>query len=197
MFVVAIALWGLNTLSQNSSSSLESTRKPGEKVYAAIEGEGAIAVIDGESNKVVTKIDLTDSKSGRKYSPHNVQVSPDGNAVWVTANAEMKTHNHSLRIIKPAYASAEHQDKYKDTGTTIGIDDNFIREIGNTIELGTSALFVLVRKSTPDKVLEDLSKFEGKVLRTSLSKEDEAKLQAALTKGETDLNFSSISSSIQ
>jgi uncharacterized membrane protein len=30
--------------------------------------------------------------------------------------------------------------------------------------------------------LADLSKFEGKVLRTSLSKEDEAKLQAALTK---------------
>lgn len=65
----------------------------------------------------------------------------------------------------------------------IGIDDNFIREIGNTIEPGTSAIFVLVRKATPDKVLEDLSKFEGKVLRTSLSKEDEAKLQEALTKG--------------
>jgi uncharacterized membrane protein len=64
----------------------------------------------------------------------------------------------------------------------IGIDDNFIREIGETIELGTSAIFVLVRKSTPDKVLDDLSKFEGKVLRTSLSKEDEAKLQKALTK---------------
>lgn len=118
VFVVAVALWGLNTLSQNSSSSPENTRKPVEKVYAAIEGEGAIAVIDGESNKVVTKIDLTDSKSGKKYSPHNVQVSPDGKAVWVTANAEMKTHNHSLRIIKPAYASAKHQDKYKDTGIT-------------------------------------------------------------------------------
>ena len=66
--------------------------------------------------------------------------------------------------------------------TDIGIDDNFIRELGNTIKPGTSAIFVLVRKSTPDKVLEDLSKFEGKVLRTSLSHEDEAKLQAALTK---------------
>jgi uncharacterized membrane protein len=64
----------------------------------------------------------------------------------------------------------------------IGIDDNFIREIGETIEPGTSAIFILVRKSTPDKVLDDLSKFEGKVLRTSLSKEDEAKLQEVLTK---------------
>lgn len=64
----------------------------------------------------------------------------------------------------------------------IGIDDNFMRDLGSTIEPGTSAIFVLIRKSTPDRVLEDLSKFEGKVLRTSLSKEDEAKLQAALTK---------------
>jgi uncharacterized membrane protein len=67
----------------------------------------------------------------------------------------------------------------------IGIDDNFMRDLGSTIEPGTSAIFVLVRKSTPDRVLADLSKFEGKVLRTSLSKEDEAKLQAALTKSET------------
>lgn len=68
--------------------------------------------------------------------------------------------------------------------TDIGIDDEFIREIGNTLEPGTSAIFILVRKSTPDKVLEEISKFEGKVLRTSLSREDEAKLQAALTKAE-------------
>jgi len=66
--------------------------------------------------------------------------------------------------------------------TDIGIDDNFIREIGSTITPGTSAIFVLVRKATSDKVLEDLSKFEGKVLKTSLSNEDEAKLQAVLTK---------------
>ena len=63
--------------------------------------------------------------------------------------------------------------------TDIGIDDNFIRELGDTIEPGTSALFILVTKSTPDRVLDDLSKFEGKVLRTSLSHVDEAKLQAA------------------
>ncbi len=64
----------------------------------------------------------------------------------------------------------------------VGIDDNFIRDVGSTIEPGTSAIFVLVRRATPDKVLEDLSKFEGKVLKTSLSKEDEAKLQLVLTK---------------
>ena len=66
--------------------------------------------------------------------------------------------------------------------TDIGIDDNFIRDVGSTITPGTSAIFVLVRQATADKVLEDLSKFEGTVLKTSLSKDDEAKLQAILTK---------------
>jgi uncharacterized membrane protein len=66
--------------------------------------------------------------------------------------------------------------------TDLGIDDNFIREVGSTIEPSTSAIFVLVRSATPDKVLEDLSRFEGKVLKTSLSNEDEAKLKAVLKK---------------
>ncbi|MGV8120070.1 MAG: DUF1269 domain-containing protein [Candidatus Xenobiia bacterium LiM19] len=62
-----------------------------------------------------------------------------------------------------------------------GIDDNFMKELGKTIEPGTSAIFLLIRKSTPDKVLPELQKYNGKVLRTSLSKEEEEKLQQALT----------------
>ena len=46
---------------------------------------------------------------------------------------------------------------------------------------GSSTLFVLVRKSTPDKVLDEVKGTGGKVLRTSLSHDDEAKLQAALS----------------
>jgi uncharacterized membrane protein len=41
-------------------------------------------------------------------------------------------------------------------------------------------LFVLVRKSTPDKVLAELKGTGGTILQTSLSHDDEAKLQAAL-----------------
>ena len=61
-----------------------------------------------------------------------------------------------------------------------GIDDDFIKNLGETIEPGSSALFVLVKKATPDKVLEELSKFEGKVLKTSLTADAEAELAAAL-----------------
>lgn len=63
--------------------------------------------------------------------------------------------------------------------TDVGIDDDFIKEVGNTIEPGQSALFLLIASWTEDKVLEQTTTFEASVIRTSLSEEDEAKLKAA------------------
>ena len=62
--------------------------------------------------------------------------------------------------------------------TDVGIDDKFIKEVGETIQPGHSALFLLVRQATPDKLADELKKFDAKVLQTSLSTEDEAKLKA-------------------
>ena len=64
-----------------------------------------------------------------------------------------------------------------------GIDDKFIKELGDTIPNNSSALFVLLRKFQPEKVVNELEKqgFVGKVLRTSLSPEQEQKLQQALS----------------
>ncbi len=59
-----------------------------------------------------------------------------------------------------------------------------MKELAATLIPGSSALFVQVlRKATPDKerVLEELKGIGGKILKTSLSHEDEAKLQAALS----------------
>jgi uncharacterized membrane protein len=61
-----------------------------------------------------------------------------------------------------------------------GINDDFIKSIGDTLKPETSALFLLIRKSQPEKVLAELSGFKGRVIRSSLSPEQEAKLQAAL-----------------
>lgn len=70
--------------------------------------------------------------------------------------------------------------------TDIGVDDKFIKEVGNTIEPGHSALFLLVRKATPDKLADELKKFDAKVLQTSLSKEDEDKLREIFGAEEVD-----------
>lgn len=62
----------------------------------------------------------------------------------------------------------------------IGIDDRFIKEVGEAIKPGTSALFLMVRQATPDKVIEELRGYSGvTVLRTSLSNEAEEKLREA------------------
>ena len=65
--------------------------------------------------------------------------------------------------------------KFKD----IGVDDKFIKEVGETIQPGHSAIFLLIRESTPDRLIDELKGYKGTVLKTSLSKDDETKLRAA------------------
>jgi uncharacterized membrane protein len=65
--------------------------------------------------------------------------------------------------------------------TDIGVDDKFIKEVGNQIEPGHSALFILVRKATGDKVIEQVKEFNPTVLQTSLSEEQEAKLRESFS----------------
>jgi uncharacterized membrane protein len=62
----------------------------------------------------------------------------------------------------------------------LGIDNKFIKEVGESLEPGGSALFMLVVKATPDKVLPELEKFGGHVYQTSLSTEDEQKLRQVI-----------------
>ncbi len=70
--------------------------------------------------------------------------------------------------------------------TDIGVDDAFIKEVGNTILPGHSALFLLVVSATTDKVAEGLKDVEATVLKTSLSQEQEDKLREMFAADEVD-----------
>jgi uncharacterized membrane protein len=61
-----------------------------------------------------------------------------------------------------------------------GIDKEFIRQVREMLKPGTSALFLVIEKVTPDKAVEAMSQFGGTVLKSSLSKETEQDLQDAL-----------------
>jgi uncharacterized membrane protein len=65
-----------------------------------------------------------------------------------------------------------------------GIDDDFIRSLADTVTTNGSALFLLIRKAQPDKVLAELKGFKGRIIRTSLSPEQEARLQAAISQSQ-------------
>ncbi len=60
-----------------------------------------------------------------------------------------------------------------------GIDDQFIKQVGETIQPGHSAIFMLIYDSTPDKFLKEISEFKGAVIQTSLTEEDEKQLREA------------------
>jgi uncharacterized membrane protein len=64
--------------------------------------------------------------------------------------------------------------------TDVGIDDKFIKEVGNQIKPGTSALFLYVVQATTDRVTERLKQYEPTVVRTSLSHDAEEQLRAAM-----------------
>lgn len=64
----------------------------------------------------------------------------------------------------------------------IGINDNFMREVGETIPRGTAALCLLVREATADRVVERLRAHapHATLLRTNLSHTDEDQLRELL-----------------
>jgi uncharacterized membrane protein len=61
-----------------------------------------------------------------------------------------------------------------------GVDKAFQDQVRGMLEPGTSCLFLMVEKVTPDKAVEAMSKYGGTVIKTSLSKEGEQELQDAL-----------------
>jgi uncharacterized membrane protein len=66
--------------------------------------------------------------------------------------------------------------------TDVGVDDNFMKEVGAHLEPGNAALFVLFRSATADKVIPEIRKFGGTVIQTSLDDEAEEALREALSK---------------
>jgi uncharacterized membrane protein len=60
-----------------------------------------------------------------------------------------------------------------------GVDDNFMKRLGEELAPGRAALIVLVRQVSVDKVLPQIQ-VPGTVIQTSLSNEDEQRLQQAL-----------------
>ena len=64
--------------------------------------------------------------------------------------------------------------------TDIGVNDDLIREIGQTLEPGKAAVFFLARNATVDRVIEAIKPYNPKVIQTNLSVDSERELIEAL-----------------
>jgi uncharacterized membrane protein len=65
----------------------------------------------------------------------------------------------------------------------VGVDDNFMKELGARIEPGGAALIALGSTEARDKLLERVRPYGGDIIQTSLSAEEEENLRAALGEG--------------
>ncbi len=61
-----------------------------------------------------------------------------------------------------------------------GINDRFMKDAAQTLQSGSAALFLLIRKMTTDKVLAELQGVGGTVLQTSFDHTKEEALRQAL-----------------
>ena len=64
-----------------------------------------------------------------------------------------------------------------------GIDDKWIKEVAGSIQPGGSALFVMARGTNQERVLPEMAKFGGTVIRTNLTTEQQQALEEALSVG--------------
>ena len=68
----------------------------------------------------------------------------------------------------------------QDWKETFGISEDFVQRVGTMLQPGDSAVFVLARTINPDLVADAFKGYGGMVLRTTLSKEQQAKVEATL-----------------
>ena len=61
-----------------------------------------------------------------------------------------------------------------------GISDDFVKQVGGMIQPGDSAIFALVNAPNPDAVAKRFSNYGGRVLRSTLSSAQAAKLQETI-----------------
>ena len=62
----------------------------------------------------------------------------------------------------------------------VGVNDDFMKTLGEKLTPGSAALIVLSQSTAPEKVLERVAKYGGEVIQSSLSEDQEAHLRSAL-----------------
>lgn len=62
----------------------------------------------------------------------------------------------------------------------LGVDKKFVKDVGDALTPGTSALFIIVREANARALFGAIEPFQGTLLQTTLSTEDEETLRRAL-----------------
>jgi len=79
-----------------------------------------------------------------------------------------------------AGAGAADASSWKDE---VGISDDFVKRVGALIQPGDSAIYAILRVGNPDVVAEQFKGYGGTILRTTLSRDQQAKVEKVLAAG--------------
>ena len=63
----------------------------------------------------------------------------------------------------------------------LGVDQNFVKEVGEALQPDTSAIFVMSREGNPNAVIAALKPYKGTVYQTTLPTETEEELRRILS----------------
>lgn len=141
-------------------------------VLRATRAMAAGHLVDLDDAVVVTK---ADDGAVRLHQTVNVTAQGAlGGAFWGTLIG--------LLVLNPLIGLAAGAAAGAATGalTDYGISDRFMRDLAGEMKPGTSAVFLLVRQATADRLHAELARFGGTVLHTSLSAGEEAALRRLL-----------------
>ena len=130
-------------------------------------------LIELEDVAWVTKAQDGKMKLHQSSSPTGVAVT--GGALWgFLFGLLFLVPIAGLAIGAASGALAGHLSDY-------GMDDKWIKEVSGAIQPGGSALFVMARDTNQERVLPEMAKFGGTVIRTNLTSEQQQALEAALS----------------
>lgn len=141
-------------------------------VLRATRAMAAGHLVDLDDAVVVTK---ADDGAVRLHQTINVTAQGAlGGAFWGTLIG--------LLVLNPLIGLAAGAAAGAATGalTDYGISDRFMRDLAREMQPGSSAVFLLVRQATADRLHAELARFGGTILHTSLSASDEANLRRLL-----------------
>lgn len=62
----------------------------------------------------------------------------------------------------------------------LGIDDSFMQQVSSQLQPGQAALFLYTHGAVIDRVKDEIKSYNCKLIHTSLSRENEAKLRESL-----------------
>lgn len=79
-----------------------------------------------------------------------------------------------------AGAGAANASSWKDE---FGISDDFVKRVGALIQPGDSAIYAILRVGNPDVVADQFRGYGGTILRTTLSRDQQAKVEKVLAAG--------------